>query len=139
MVPALQGIDGVSTVDLTGGPTPILDIVLDPAAMAETGISLQQVQGLLFANQITIPSGAIDEAGLRLPVSTAHEFTSVEALESLIVGARTPSARRSRRLARRPKRRPRTRTPAEDGVGRPLRACPTSAAWPRRWRRSRSR
>ncbi len=90
VVPALQGIDGVSTVDLTGGPTPILDIVLDPAAMAETGISLQQVQGLLFANQITIPSGAIDEAGLRLPVSTQHEFTSVEALERLIVGARTP-------------------------------------------------
>ena len=28
VVPALQGIDGVSTVDLTGGPTPILDICL---------------------------------------------------------------------------------------------------------------
>ncbi len=90
VVPAVQGIDGVSTVDLTGGPTPILDIVLDPAAMAETGIALQQVQGLLFANQITLPSGAIDEGGLRLPVSTFHEFDSVESLESLIVGARTP-------------------------------------------------
>ncbi len=92
VVPALQGIDGVSTVDLTGGPTPILDIVLDPVAMADTGISLQQVQGILFANQITIPSGAIDEGGLRLPVSTLHEFTSVEELEGLVVGARTPGA-----------------------------------------------
>ena len=90
VVPSLQGIEGVSTVDLTGGPTPILDIVLDPEAMAETGVSLQQVQGLLFANQITLPSGAIDEAGLRLPVSTFHEFDSVESLERLIVGARTP-------------------------------------------------
>ena len=90
VVPALQGIEGVSTVDLTGGPTPILDIVLDPEAMAETGIALQQVQGLLFANQITIPSGAIDEGGLRLPVSTVHQFDSIEELEGLIVGARTP-------------------------------------------------
>jgi HAE1 family hydrophobic/amphiphilic exporter-1 len=92
LVPALQGIEGVSTVDLTGGPTPILDIVLDPAAMAETGIALQQVQGVLFANQITLPSGAIDEGGLRLPVSTFHGFDSVEQLENLIVGARTPGA-----------------------------------------------
>ena len=66
VLPSLQGIEGVSTVDLTGGPTPILDIVLDPVAMAESGIALQQVQGILFANQITIPSGAIDEGGLRL-------------------------------------------------------------------------
>ena len=90
VVPALQGIDGVSTVDLTGGPTPILDIVLDPVAMGEAGVSLQQVQALLFANQITLPSGAIDEGGLRLPVSTSYEFGSIEELESLIVGARAP-------------------------------------------------
>ena len=57
VVPALLGIEGVSTAELTGGATPILDIVLDPAKMAEHGISLQQVQGILFANQITIPSG----------------------------------------------------------------------------------
>ena len=117
VVPALQGIDGVSTVDLTGGPTPILDIVLDPAAMAETGISLQQVQGLLFANQITIPSGAIDEAGLRLPVSTQHEFTSVEALESLIVGARTPSVGEAAMATPAPDEAATEEAPAEDGAG----------------------
>ncbi len=87
VVPAVLGIEGVSTADLTGGPTPVLDIVLDPDAMAQTGISLQQVQGILFANQITLPSGAIDEADLRLPVSTQHRFTSIEELEGLIVGS----------------------------------------------------
>lgn len=92
VVPALLGVDGVSTADLTGGPTPILDIVLDPDAMAEKSIALQQVQGILFANQITLPAGAIDEAGLRLPVSAQHEFTSIEELESLIVGASAPGA-----------------------------------------------
>ncbi len=91
VVPALLGIDGVSTAELTGGATPILDIVLDPARMAEYGISLQQVQGILFANQITLPSGSIDEGDLRLPVSTEHRFTSIEALESQIVGASAPA------------------------------------------------
>jgi hydrophobic/amphiphilic exporter-1 (mainly G- bacteria), HAE1 family len=90
LLTSLQGIEGVSTVDLTGGPTPIIDIVLDPEAMGEAGVSLQQVQGILAANQITLPSGAIDEGGLRLPVSTQHRFGSIEQLEGLIVGARTP-------------------------------------------------
>ncbi len=90
VVPALLGIEGVSTAELTGGATPILDIVLDPARMAEYGISLQQVQGILFANQITLPSGSIDEGDLRLPVSTEHRFTSIEALQSQIVGASAP-------------------------------------------------
>jgi HAE1 family hydrophobic/amphiphilic exporter-1 len=91
VVPDLLAIEGVASAELTGGATPILDIVLDPEAMAEDGISLQQVQGILMANQITLPSGAIDEGDLRLPVSTEHRFTSVEELESLIVGASAPA------------------------------------------------
>jgi len=87
ILPRLQGIDGVSTAELTGGSSPLLDIVLDPAAMAETGVSLQQVQGILYANQITLPSGSISEGDLRLPVSTAHEYTSVAELESQVVGS----------------------------------------------------
>ncbi len=82
----------MATAELTGGATPILDIVLDPDLMAENGISLQQVQGILFANQITLPSGSIDEGSLRLPVSTEHRFTSVEELEAQIVGAKAPDA-----------------------------------------------
>ena len=92
LVPALLGAEGVATAELTGGTTPILDIVLDPEKMAESGIPLQQVQGILAANQITIPSGAIDEGSLRLPVSTEHRFTSVEALEAQIVGATAPAS-----------------------------------------------
>ena len=96
VVPALQAIDGVATAELTGGETPILDIVLDPEQMAENGISLQQVQGILSANQITLPSGAIDEGDLRLPVSTEHRFTSVAELESQVVGASSPARSRRR-------------------------------------------
>jgi HAE1 family hydrophobic/amphiphilic exporter-1 len=86
ILPRLQGVDGVSTAELTGGTTPILDIVLDPVAMAAHGISLQQVQGILYANQITLPSGSIDDGDLRLPVSTEHGYTSIAELEAQIVG-----------------------------------------------------
>jgi len=92
VVPALLGIDGVATAELTGGATPILDIVLDPETMAENNISLQQVQGILLANQITLPSGSIEEGSRRLPVSTEHRFTSVEELQNQIVGSSAPAA-----------------------------------------------
>ena len=82
-----QGIDGVATAELTGGSTPILDIVLDPEAMAEHGIALQQVQGILYANQITLPAGSMVEGDLRLPVSTLHGYTSIAELEAQIVGS----------------------------------------------------
>ncbi len=59
--------------------------------MAEHGISLQQVQGILMANQITLPSGSIDDGDLRLPVSTQHHYRSIAELEGQVVGATTPS------------------------------------------------
>jgi HAE1 family hydrophobic/amphiphilic exporter-1 len=55
--------------------------------MAEHGISLQQVQGILYANQMTLPSGSLDDGDLRLPVSTAHAYTSIAELEAQIVGS----------------------------------------------------
>ncbi|HSM33317.1 MAG TPA: efflux RND transporter permease subunit, partial [Anaerolineae bacterium] len=91
ILPQLQGLEGVSSADLTGGTTPVLDIVLDPARMAEHGISLQQIQGILIANQITLPSGSIDEGDLRLPVSTQHHYTSAAELAGQIVGASSTS------------------------------------------------
>jgi len=38
ILPALQGIDGVATVDLTGGLEPQVVVTLDPAKLAATGI-----------------------------------------------------------------------------------------------------
>jgi hydrophobic/amphiphilic exporter-1 (mainly G- bacteria), HAE1 family len=88
VLPEVRGIEGVSSADLTGGPTPVVRITLDPASMADNGIALGQVTGLLMANQTAIPSGAIEANGLRLPVSTEHRFASIEEVEGLIVGVR---------------------------------------------------
>jgi HAE1 family hydrophobic/amphiphilic exporter-1 len=65
-----------------------MSIRIDPAKLAETGISVAQIQGVINANQITLPSGTITENGLRLPISTEHRFTSVEELQNLIVGVK---------------------------------------------------
>lgn len=88
VAPEIRSLDGVSSADLSGGATAVMSIRIDPVKLAETGISVAQIQGVINANQITLPSGTITEDGVRLPISTEHRFTSVEELQNLIVGVK---------------------------------------------------
>ncbi len=89
IVPALQGIDGVATVDLTGGLQPEVVVTLDPEKLTATGISVAQVNGVLAANNLTLPSGQIKSPTQNVPVSTIGSLTSVAQIENLVVGVKT--------------------------------------------------
>ncbi|MFO1539667.1 MAG: efflux RND transporter permease subunit [Chloroflexota bacterium] len=86
--PAIASLEGVSSADVSGGASEVIRISLEPAKLAEAGIPLTQVAGVIQANQVTIPSGTLTEGELRLPVSTEHRFASVDELGSLVVGYR---------------------------------------------------
>jgi HAE1 family hydrophobic/amphiphilic exporter-1 len=85
--PEVLAVDGVTSADLTGGPTEVIRITLRPADMARTGIGIDRVTGAIQANMVTIPSGTLSADGLQLPVTTLASFGSLEALQSLVVGA----------------------------------------------------
>ena len=91
IVPALLGIDGVATVDLTGGLETQAVVTLDPAKLTETGISVAQVTGILAANNLTVPTGQISTDGTNIPVSTIGSITSLDQIENLVVGVKTPA------------------------------------------------
>ncbi len=91
VVPALQGIEGVATVDLTGGLEPRVLVTLDPAKLAAAGVSVAQVNGILAANNLTLPSGQITTGGTNTPVSTIGSLTSIAQLETLVVGVKMPA------------------------------------------------
>ena len=65
---------------------PITAVTLDPQAMTEAGVSVQQIQGVLQANNLTLPSGQLTDGGEKIPVSTTASIATVEALEELVVG-----------------------------------------------------
>ena len=90
IIPQIQSLDGVATADLTGSLEPQVTITVDPAKLAESGVSVQQVLGVLQANNVTIPSGQLQTDGTRIPVSTQGKLTSVDQIAGLIVGARQP-------------------------------------------------
>jgi HAE1 family hydrophobic/amphiphilic exporter-1 len=89
IVPALLGLDGVASVDLTGGETQRVVITLDAAKLADAGITEQQVTGVLTANNLTIPSGEVRTDGTKTSVSTIAAIGSVDQIQNLVVGART--------------------------------------------------
>jgi HAE1 family hydrophobic/amphiphilic exporter-1 len=94
IVPNLAGLDGVSSVDVTGGLEQRVQVTLDPAKLTATGITAAQVSGVLAANNLTFPSGALPVDPTNIPVSTTNRYSSVEEISNLVVGvqgATTPT------------------------------------------------
>ena len=55
IVPEIAAIEGVSRADVTGGLETHLTITLDPDKLAESGVSVAQITGVLTANNVTFP------------------------------------------------------------------------------------
>ena len=90
IVPQIQSLDGVAAADLTGTMQPQVTITIDPAKLADSGVTEQQILGVLTANNITVPGGQLQADGTRIPVSTIGALTSVDQISNLIVGAKQP-------------------------------------------------
>ena len=88
VVPGVQGLEGVSSAEATGGQTPRMQITLDPAKLAASGISTGQITGVLQANNLTLPAGSLATDGQSVPVSTTHTFDSVDEVRNLVVGVK---------------------------------------------------
>ena len=107
IVPEIQAIEGVASADITGGLEQRLVVTLDPDKLAADGISVQQVVGVLQANNLTFPSGQLTDEGAEDPG----------------VDHRDADRRRGRRPRRRlsPAGRRARRGPAPDGSPAPSR------------------
>ena len=91
IVPQIAALNGVAAADLTGGLEQQVVITLDPQKLAAAGIGAAQIQGVLQANNITVPGGQLQSNGTSIPVSTQSSLTSVDQISNLIVGAAQPA------------------------------------------------
>ncbi len=126
VLPEIQGLPGVGQVSLTGAADRVLQVTLDPAKLTADGISVQQVSGILQANNITIPAGSLAQDGTSIPVSAAHQFGSLDEIRNLVVGASAGRRAGSGRRRRAPPPDPAAGAPGASGdAGSP--ATPPSA------------
>jgi HAE1 family hydrophobic/amphiphilic exporter-1 len=92
LVPAIEGLDGVASVDVSGSIEKRVQVSLDPVKMADAGVSISQIQGVLAANNLILPAGSMPTSDISIPVSAQHQFTSVEEIAGLVVGVKMPTA-----------------------------------------------
>jgi HAE1 family hydrophobic/amphiphilic exporter-1 len=90
-VPELQSVNGVATVNITGVRQQIVTVTLDLNKMVTAGVTINQIQGALQANNITLPAGEVDANGQVLAVQVGNTFNSIQGLENLLVGVNAQS------------------------------------------------
>ena len=92
IVPALTGLDGVSTVNVIGGLVNQVNVTFDLDKLQKAGLSIAQVQAALTGSNITLPAGTIIQNGQTVPVRTTGAFTNVDQIANLIVGIKGQAA-----------------------------------------------
>lgn len=83
LVPALEEVANVRSVEVAGLATPQVRITPDPAALAAAGLSPAQLSTLLQTNGIVLPAGTVIDGESALSVQAGSPITSLEELRAL--------------------------------------------------------
>jgi hydrophobic/amphiphilic exporter-1 (mainly G- bacteria), HAE1 family len=90
VIPVLQGIDGVANASVTGVQQQIVKVTLDLKKVQAAGLTVNQIEGVLQANNLTLPAGQITSNGQTLPIQVGNTFNSLDDLKHLVVGVSVP-------------------------------------------------
>jgi multidrug efflux pump subunit AcrB len=81
----METVPGVSSVELWGGAERQIQVLLDPAALAERGLTVADVRNSLTARNRDVSGGQLDSGKRRYLLRTIGRFTDTEELEGLIL------------------------------------------------------
>ncbi|MCI7551471.1 MAG: efflux RND transporter permease subunit [Actinomycetaceae bacterium] len=85
VVPEIQKVAGISSVQMIGAPTQVVNIGVDQARVAELEISNTAIQDALENNGLSVPVGALTNADSTVNVTVGKKLSSVEELRDLPV------------------------------------------------------
>lgn len=83
---ALKKIPDVSTVNVTGGRSKELQVILDKEKMVALHVDIHAVQQMISAQNVQMPSGTLRMQDTAFAIQTGNFLTSREDVENLIVG-----------------------------------------------------
>lgn len=83
---ALEGIEGVAGVRVTGGLEEEIRVEVDEARVAALGIPFSQVAQRLEAENVNLAGGVLEEADAEYVVRTVNEFADVDDIRAVVVG-----------------------------------------------------
>jgi len=86
VVPSVEEVEGVASVDLIGGAEKRVEVELNPDKLKYKGLSTDAVVGAVSGAKVDVPVGSVPFDGLETPVRATSEVGDAEALEDLPVG-----------------------------------------------------
>ncbi|MEU9851315.1 efflux RND transporter permease subunit [Streptomyces sp. NPDC047985] len=100
VVPALEDIEGVGQVSVSGVRDLQVSITPDDQKLAAAGLNAMTLSQALKAGGATIPAGSFSESGKSRTVQVGGQFTSLKQIEDLRVAATDPGTGRSGKAVR---------------------------------------
>ena len=89
VVPALERIDGVASVSISGGVTEQISVDVDSTRAAGYGLSNSYIIQYMTAENLLFPGGDLANGNKTLTVSTDAQFQSVEDVANMIIALPT--------------------------------------------------
>jgi HAE1 family hydrophobic/amphiphilic exporter-1 len=96
----IERIEGVSAVNVFGGVTRELQVVVDPRRLSRYGLTVPEVVQTLRSENISISAGDVDEGKRRYVVRTEGNLNTAEAIENVVLRSRASSGETGRVLVR---------------------------------------
>jgi len=85
----IERIDGVASVDFTGGYDNEVEILLNASKLQCYGLSNTQITNILRSENLDLPGGEVDKGSKSLTVRTLGEFESVQEIANLPITLNT--------------------------------------------------
>ena len=83
----LRNVPGVSFTEITGGHQRAVSIAIDPQKLAAAGLTLDQVDRMLAATNMSMPSGDLVDGNKNIPLRFNGFLTSVKDVGNVVLGA----------------------------------------------------
>ncbi|MFJ2057097.1 efflux RND transporter permease subunit [Streptomyces sp. NPDC087908] len=98
VVPALEGIEGVGQVSVTGVQDLQVSVTPDDRKLAAAGLTTMKLGEALRSGGGTLPAGSFSETGKSRTIQVGGGFTSLRQIEDLRIPAATPGKGKAVRL-----------------------------------------
>ena len=91
IVPAMQKLEGVSSVTLKGVATNELKIVVDKEKAASLGISLSSIQSALEGLNYALPLGTVNKDAITIPIRLTGSATTLDQIKNVVLSSAAAS------------------------------------------------
>jgi len=82
---ALQTVPGVGSINLSGGRSRAVNVILDIDRLAALGISVEDVRVALVSQNIELPGGIVDQGSRELVLRTLGRIEKTEQFNDLVI------------------------------------------------------